>query len=112
VLLVLAFCWGCAHAAAGPEPEIPEVKYSRLPTEAKLTLQLIARGGPYPYQRDGAVFGNFERLLPPRNRGYYHEYTVLTPGAQDRGARRIVTGSSGERYYTDDHYRSFRRVRE
>jgi len=108
------FCfWGGAHAAAGTEPDaVSEVASHQLPAEAKQTLQLIARGGPYPYQRDGAVFGNFERLLPLRERGYYREYTVPTPGARDRGARRIVAGRSGERYYTGDHYRTFRRVRE
>ena len=82
-----------------------------LPKEARETLALIKRGGPFPYKQDGATFGNFEKRLPMRARGYYHEYTVPTPGARDRGARRIVAGG-GEYYYTDDHYRSFRRIRE
>jgi ribonuclease T1 len=86
---------------------VPE---SRLPAEARETLALIDRGGPFPYAKDGAVFGNFERELPARPRGYYHEYTVRTPGESDRGARRVVTGQSAEFYYTDDHYASFRAV--
>ncbi|MER6328531.1 ribonuclease domain-containing protein [Streptomyces sp. NPDC001034] len=86
---------------------VPE---SRLPAEARRTLALIDRGGPYPYARDGIVFGNFERHLPKHQRGYYHEYTVRTPGSRDRGARRIITGQGGEFYYTDDHYNSFRAV--
>ncbi|WP_371672769.1 ribonuclease N [Streptomyces sp. NBC_00289] len=86
------------------------VEVSRLPAEARRTLELIDEGGPFPYDRDGVVFGNFERLLPSRERGYYHEYTVTTPGSPDRGARRLVTGRGGEIYYTDDHYDSFRAV--
>jgi ribonuclease T1 len=86
------------------------VRESRLPAEARQTLTLIDRGGPYPYAEDGVVFGNFERLLPGHPRGYYHEYTVRTPGSRDRGARRIITGQNGEIYYTDDHYDSFRAV--
>lgn len=82
-----------------------------LPPEAHATLDLIERGGPFPHRQDDGVFGNRERLLPPRPRGYYREYTVRTPGARDRGARRIVSGGDppGEYFYTDDHYRSFRR---
>lgn len=83
-----------------------------LPPQARETLSLIAAGGPFPYSRDGIVFGNYEKRLPLRNRGYYREYTVPTPGTKGRGARRIIAGESGERYYTDDHYRSFRRIRE
>ncbi|MER8059611.1 MULTISPECIES: ribonuclease domain-containing protein [unclassified Streptomyces] len=86
------------------------VPASRLPAEARRTLALIDRGGPYPYARDGIVFGNFERHLPKHQRGYYHEYTVKTPGSRDRGARRVITGQGGEFYYTDDHYNSFRAV--
>jgi ribonuclease T1 len=83
-----------------------------LPPEARETLRLIAAGGPFPYDRDGTVFQNRERLLPSRPRGHYREYTVPTPGSRDRGARRIVTGGEppAEFYYTDDHYRSFRRI--
>lgn len=97
------------------------VALADLPPEAQHTLRLIQRGGPFPHPRkDGSVFGNFERRLPPQARGYYREYTVPTPGRRDRGAHRIVAGegrsgnvaTSGEYYYTDDHYRSFRRIRE
>ena len=80
---------------------------SALPAEARRTLLLIERGGPYPYARDGSVFGNVERLLPRQPRGWYREYTVPTPGESDRGARRIVAGRDGTRYYTADHYESF-----
>jgi ribonuclease T1 len=83
-----------------------------LPPEARETLALVKAGGPFPYARDGTVFRNREGLLPARPRGYYREYTVRTPGARDRGARRIVAGKGGEYYYTHDHYRSFKRIRE
>jgi len=89
------------------------VRYpSSLPPEAIVTLELIERGGPYPYRRDGTIFQNRERLLPDRPRGYYREFTVETPGSPNRGARRIVTGGDPPEvyYYTDDHYRSFRRL--
>ena len=88
------------------------VALAELPPEARRTVALIRAGGPFPYSRDGVVFGNREHALPARRRGYYHEYTVPTPGARDRGARRIVAGESGELYYSDDHYRTFRRIRE
>ena len=83
-----------------------------LPPEASTTLEAIARGGPFPYDRDGTTYQNREGLLPERPRGYYREYTVDTPGSRDRGARRIVTGGDPPEtyYYTDDHYRSFRRI--
>lgn len=106
-------------AAASPfaREAIDHVALSSLPPEAHRTLQLIKQGGPFPYPRkDGSTFGNFEKRLPYQPRGHYREYTVPTPGSRDRGARRIIAGSppetSGEYYYTDDHYRSFRRVRE
>ena len=88
------------------------VALAELPPEARQTVLLIRRGGPFPYERDGVVFGNFERLLPIRERGYYREYTVPTPGVKHRGARRVVSGRSGDLYYTDDHYKSVRRIRE
>jgi guanyl-specific ribonuclease Sa len=83
-----------------------------LPREARTTLALIAAGGPFPYDRDGVEFRNFEHRLPARPRGWYHEYTVPTPGVGHRGARRIVTGGNPPQawYYTDDHYRSFREI--
>lgn len=89
---------------------ISEIEVVDLPREARETLGLIKRGGPFPYARDGAVFNNRERLLPARSRGYYREYTVQAPGAGDRGARRIIAGSPREYYYTDDHYASFRLI--
>lgn len=101
--VVLAGLFGPA-AAAGKVIAVAD-----LPPEARATLQLIERGGPFPYRRDGVVFGNRERRLPQQPHGYYREYTVPTPGAKNRGARRIVAGST-ERYYTDDHYRTFRRI--
>lgn len=102
-----------AAAAAESEPHgIAVVAHQALPPEARHALELIQAGGPYPFERDGVVFGNRERQLPSRGRGYYREYTVATPGVNHRGARRIVAGRGGERYYTDDHYRSFRRIRE
>lgn len=93
-----------------------EVLVADLPPEARRTLVLIRQGGPFPYRKDGSTFGNRERLLPPKRRGYYTEYTVPTPSSRDRGARRIVAGGdpalSDELYYTDDHYASFRKIRE
>jgi ribonuclease T1 len=83
-----------------------------LPPEAKETLDLIKHGGPFPYRRDGIVFQNRENRLPPKPRGYYHEYTVPTPGEGDRGARRIIAGQPGEYFYTQDHYRTFWRIQE
>jgi guanyl-specific ribonuclease Sa len=83
-----------------------------LPPEAVTTLEAIERGGPFPYDRDGTVFQNREGRLPAMPRGYYREYTVVTPGSPDRGARRVVAGGQPPEvfYYTDDHYRSFRRL--
>ena len=98
--------------AREPVPALPEIAVPELPAQARETLKLIKQGGTFPYERDGTAFGNFERLLPQRSRGYYLEYTVRTPGVEIRGARRIVAGRGGELYYTDDHYRSFRLIRE
>jgi ribonuclease T1 len=87
------------------------VPVTALPIEASKMLALIREGGPFPHEKDGAVFGNRERLLPARPRGFYREYTVRTPGRGDRGARRIVAGDGGrEFYWTSDHYRSFQRI--
>ncbi len=98
---------GVAGNSAGSAARLPAF----LPPEARDVLARIAGRGPFPYRQDGTVFGNREHLLPEKPRGYYHEYTVPTPGARTRGARRIVTGGNppSEYYYTDDHYRSFRR---
>lgn len=74
------------------------------------TLELIERGGPFPYPRDGITFNNREKQLPAHPRGWYREYTVPTPGAHNRGARRVIRGKNGETYYTRDHYRSFVRL--
>ncbi|MEV0375499.1 ribonuclease domain-containing protein [Streptomyces sp. NPDC050636] len=89
---------------------MPVVAVGELPSQARDTLRLIDAGGPFPYPKDGSVFGNYERLLPRQPRGHYHEYTVRTPGSRDRGARRLITGESHETYYTDDHYRTFKAV--
>lgn len=94
-----------------------EIASADLPREARATLDLIRQGGPFPYPRDGIVFNNYEKLLPPQTRGYYREYTVATAGVRHRGARRIVCGGQEPRrpdacYYTADHYRSFRKVPE
>lgn len=107
VALLLALILLPAAAA-----RVDDVALDRLPPEAHQTLTLIKQGGPFPHKRDGVTFGNFERILPIKPRGYYREYTVPTPGERTRGARRIVTGRDDEFYYTDDHYRSFRRIRE
>jgi ribonuclease T1 len=98
-----------AVLAAALAQDIPAAE---LPKEARETLALIRAGGPFPYPQDGKTFQNREKLLPQRSRGYYREYTVKTPGARDRGARRIVSGNGGEFYYTADHYRSFQRIIE
>ena len=89
-----------------------DIPVKALPEEAQQTLALIKSNGPFPYPQDGKTFGNREKRLPMRAQGYYREYTVKTPGARDRGARRIVAGNAGELYYTEDHYRSFKRIRE
>ena len=81
-----------------------------LPAQALDTLQRIQAGGPFPYREDASIFGNREGRLPRKSQQYYREYTVPTPGARDRGARRIIAGSNGELYYTDNHYRSFKRI--
>jgi ribonuclease T1 len=115
LLLALALVQVSAWARGTGEPAAQAaraIEPSELPPEARETVFLIRRGGPFPYERDGAVFGNFERALPIRERGYYREYTVATPGVRHRGGRRIVAGRGGDFYYTDDHYRTFKRIRE
>ncbi len=93
------------------QPVMPTVSIRQLPVEARQTIVLIQRGGPFPYRKDGTVFGNREKRLPLAPDRYYREYTVPTPGFQDRGARRIVTGQQQEYYYTQNHYRSFSKVK-
>ncbi|MET3812461.1 ribonuclease domain-containing protein [Arthrobacter sp. UYEF3] len=91
---------------------LTEIMASELPPEARQTLNLISKGGPYPYPRDNVPFGNFERILPQKPSGYYREFTVITPGESDRGARRIVVGGGSEKYFTADHYGSFKFIAE
>jgi ribonuclease T1 len=117
-LLVLALAGFASAVLAQPravQRTLPEIALLDLPREARQTLESIRAGGPFPYERDGVRFGNRERLLPPQPRDYYREYTVRTPGARNRGARRIVCGGAPRTpdacYYTDDHYRSFAKVR-
>jgi len=104
VLAALALFWLTGAWGA-------ELRLEELPSEARATLALIKSDGPFPYPQDGRVFSNRERLLPIQGKGYYREYTVRTPGVRDRGARRIVAGG-GEYYYSADHYRSFRRIKD
>jgi ribonuclease T1 len=101
-----------ATALAPPQPtsDLPTMTVAQLPPEGIDTLELIASGGPFPYDQDGATFQNREGILPAQPRGFYAEYTVVTPGEGDRGARRIVAGDDGARFYTADHYSSFREV--
>jgi guanyl-specific ribonuclease Sa len=111
--LLALLCVGFAlSATARDNVREPRISIAALPAEARETLRLIDRGGPFPYRRDGVTFKNLEQRLPSKPRGYYREYTVPTPGSRDRGARRIVTGDRPPVvfYYTDDHYRSFRRI--
>ncbi len=133
VLLVCAIAAAAAYAltghrdkpAAGARPAasaapagswvpdsaaLADVCRTKLPGQARDTLALIAKGGPYPYRSDGIVFENRESRLPGQRSGYYHEYTVVTPGSGDRGTRRVVTGGTGEQYWTADHYASFQEI--
>ncbi len=115
--LLLLLCSGGAQARDFLDwyrTEIPAVAASALPPEARETLALIRQGGPFPYRRDGITFQNREGRLPDAQRGHYREYTVTTPGSRDRGARRIISGGRPPTmfYYSDDHYRSFRRIQD
>ena len=112
LLIVAWLAIGGVLGLARENVAVDWVVLADLPREARQTLSLIKDGGPFPYSRDGVVFGNYEKRLPLRQRGYYREYTVKTPGGHGRGARRIIAGREQEYYYTDDHYRSFRRIRE
>jgi len=111
-MLLAASLFPFGAAAESGSGAIPEVAVAELSEQARQTIALIRKGGPFPYERDGIVFGNFEKLLPVKERGYYREYTVMAPGMKSRGAWRIVAGRGGELYYTDDHYQSFRRIKE
>lgn len=127
VVLLVLLLTGCANGGDASQPRsaaldeqpalvqqprsgLPTIPYQDLPPEAWDTIALIEAGGPFPFSRDGITFQNREGLLPRQPEGYYQEYTVITPGETDRGARRIVAGADGELYYTDDHYESFREV--
>ena len=117
LVVTVALALPPAPVAARATPEaIPPVPLAALPAEAQSVYALIHEGGPFRYDRDGIAFGNREALLPAKPRGYYHEYTVHTPGTKSRGARRIICGGPARKpetcYYTDDHYRSFRRIAE
>ena len=115
-LSLLWFLWVCpVQAKAVPEVVDATIGLLQLPKEGQETYRLVHHGGPFPYEKDGVVFGNRERLLSPKPRGYYHEYTVKTPGERSRGARRIVCGGLEVNkpqncYYSDDHYTSFREI--
>jgi ribonuclease T1 len=115
--LLFASAWATGIAVAkeaAPAVSEMSIALDRLPVQGRETYQLIRSGGPFPYQKDGTVFGNRERLLPLKTRGYYREYTVPTPGSRNRGARRIVCGGEPRVpdacFYTADHYASFRRI--
>ena len=101
-----------ADARVSAPKHIDQISTRDLPPEALVTINLIAKGGPFKHRQDGTIFGNREGVLPHKTRGYYKEYTVETPGVGHRGARRIIAGAGGELYYTDDHYRSFKLIKE
>ena len=115
-LLAMAFLGTCPAVARTTPDALAEIAVADLPREGREVLALIRKGGPFAYDRDGVVFGNREHLLPDKPKGYYHEYTVRTPGAATRGARRIICGGPPTTpvacFYTSDHYRSFKRIRE
>ncbi len=116
-LLALSGAWvgAVAQAKTSPPAALQTVARAELPAQAQTMMTLIEQGGPFKYDKDGTVFGNREKILPARQRGYYREYTVKTPGERSRGARRIVCGGQQPRapdacFYTDDHYGSFRQI--
>src|SRR3569832_628868 len=106
----------CVNVFAKKSDLLGTISIRELPFEAQQPLVLIKKGGPFPYVKDGVVFGNYEGVLPKQKRGYYHEFTVNTLGARNRGARRIIVGGElaapREFYYTDDHYTTFKRIKE
>jgi ribonuclease T1 len=111
-LVCIAINAADARAPAAPESPGGVISTAELPAQAQVVLRAIKMGGPFPYAKDGSVFSNRERRLPRKPYGYYREYTVPTPGAKDRGPRRIIAGGNQEFYYTDDHYRRFKRIAE
>jgi len=116
-LFVLVFSLASMQVGAGELPPsgkdaIGIIAVANLPIEARDTLHAIKQGGPFAYPRDGVAFKNYERILPAQPRGYYREYTVKTPGAHNRGTRRIISGKLNEYYYTADHYKTFKRILE
>jgi ribonuclease T1 len=118
VLLVGSiFCTTLGHARTpNPAGNLETIQFTQLPPQGRATYQLIQQGGPFPFDKDGSVFGNRERILPSQQRGYYREYTVKTAGAGNRGAKRIVCGGPARApnacFYTSDHYASFRHIVE
>lgn len=111
LLLIVLVGYVVQASTGGPSrTSTTTVAESALPSQAQHTIALIQTGGPFPDPEDGEVFRNDQHLLPAEPRGYYHEYTVATPGESTRGPRRLITGGGGQFYYTADHYRSFRRV--
>ena len=110
IVVIAAISPATAQRAPAPATPATEIHMGDLPREARATIALIDKGGPYPYAKDGSIFSNRENQLPKQKRGYYREYTVKTPGERTRGARRIISGADGELYYTDDHYNHFRRI--
>ena len=114
-LVLAVFCTGLVHSREATEAaQATTVQVAELPRQAQETYRLIPSGGPFPYDKDGTVFGNRERQLPAQPRGYYREYTVTTPGERNRGTRRIVCGGPAKApevcFYTADHYASFRKI--
>jgi ribonuclease T1 len=115
--LMMLICLGAqahghhAHHAA-VQTAVASISVNQLPPEGRDTLRAIKQGGPFAYPRDGVVFGNYEGVLVRRPRGYYHEYTVKTPGSRNRGTRRIISGAADEYYYSSDHYQTFNRIQE
>ena len=114
-LLCLAAIFAVGASARTTPETLADVPLADLPKEAREAYVLVGKGGPFPFDRDGVVFGNREKLLPAKPRGYYHEYTVRTPGVKSRGGRRLVCGGKKAApdacYYTEDHYQSFRKIR-
>ena len=116
IAIVFASLMSVAVGLHARAPSSDDIAFAQLPSEARDVLARIKSDGPFRFERDGAIFGNREHRLPPQSRGYYHEYTVPTPGVKTRGGRRIVCGGPRTApyacYYTSDHYQTFRRIRE